>query len=455
MLAAPFARPSVHRARGAATCAPAASATPARSGTVPELRQQRNPTAAKPIARPTAAIAAPAARSSASQRSGARRQQRRAAGSSLRPDVRARAPTATAYNEPHQRLRGRHRRQQRRTRGGCAKVCDTSVGSPRHHQHLQQHAVKAYTRPAATCSTTATTAAKTAAKRTSRAIATTAARARPCAAPTQRRHRHPSCVGERVRNPTCDSGWGKCATPEQGCVTPLGTTSNCTKCGQACNSPTKFCDPGGCVDHRDIVVVASPAPTSISWLGRRRQRGVDPHRKSLSTTLLQTGKRQQPHGAWSGRDRVHRQLDQSRRRFARRLTLFNTPALPCFPPSNTEDAGKQSLTRAIYYLLDAAASRQPRHGQAGHRHVWPRDSPVGHGGFEVHRAEEAYHGRSGLIATGGSPGVATDNCGAASAPASERRHFRQTGSAGVRHGSSARRAPSGTHLRPEGLRYGA
>jgi hypothetical protein len=65
-----------------------------------------------------------------------------------------------------------------------------------------------------------------------------------------------SC-GAGTCSPTCNSGWGKCATPEKGCVTPLGTVTNCTACGDACNSPTKFCDPAGCVDHRDIGIGAS------------------------------------------------------------------------------------------------------------------------------------------------------------------------------------------------------
>lgn len=74
-----------------------------------------------------------------------------------------------------------------------------------------------------------------------------------------------SCGGGAC-NPSCDAGWAKCTTPEQGCVTPLGTTSNCTKCGEVCSSPTKFCDPAGCVDHRNIAVVKSVGWTA-GWDG--------------------------------------------------------------------------------------------------------------------------------------------------------------------------------------------
>ncbi len=68
-------------------------------------------------------------------------------------------------------------------------------------------------------------------------------------------------------NPTCQPGWGKCMTPEKGCVTPLGTTSNCTQCGQACSGSTPFCDPTGCVGFRDIVLVSSGATATGGWKG--------------------------------------------------------------------------------------------------------------------------------------------------------------------------------------------
>lgn len=70
-------------------------------------------------------------------------------------------------------------------------------------------------------------------------------------------------------NPSCDTGWAKCtATETSGCPTQLGTTSNCSKCGEVCSGTTPFCDPGGCVAYRDIVVVnsgaLSPGPTANS-----------------------------------------------------------------------------------------------------------------------------------------------------------------------------------------------
>lgn len=68
-------------------------------------------------------------------------------------------------------------------------------------------------------------------------------------------------------DPTCDTGWADCSTPEKGCLTPLGTTSDCTKCGQVCSGTTPFCDPAGCVGFRDIVVVNSSTTAVGAWSG--------------------------------------------------------------------------------------------------------------------------------------------------------------------------------------------
>lgn len=68
-------------------------------------------------------------------------------------------------------------------------------------------------------------------------------------------------------NPICDAGWGKCSNPQNGCTTPLGTTSDCSKCGESCSGGTPFCDPGGCVDHRDIVQVNANIHAVAGWDG--------------------------------------------------------------------------------------------------------------------------------------------------------------------------------------------
>ncbi|MDF3069782.1 MAG: hypothetical protein K0R38_5383 [Polyangiaceae bacterium] len=69
-------------------------------------------------------------------------------------------------------------------------------------------------------------------------------------------------------NPICNSGWGKCATPEQGCLTRLGTTTNCAQCGQSCSGGTPFCAAGnGCVAFRDIEVVTPTLSATAGWIG--------------------------------------------------------------------------------------------------------------------------------------------------------------------------------------------
>jgi hypothetical protein len=60
--------------------------------------------------------------------------------------------------------------------------------------------------------------------------------------------------GTGTCQPDCKAGWGDCTSPELGCTVPLGTTTHCTACGDSCTGSTPFCDPGGCVHFRDIVV---------------------------------------------------------------------------------------------------------------------------------------------------------------------------------------------------------
>jgi hypothetical protein len=58
-------------------------------------------------------------------------------------------------------------------------------------------------------------------------------------------------------NPSCNTGWGACANPEDGCLTPLGTPQHCRNCNESCSGSTPYCDPGGCVHFRDIIVGTS------------------------------------------------------------------------------------------------------------------------------------------------------------------------------------------------------
>lgn len=76
--------------------------------------------------------------------------------------------------------------------------------------------------------------------------------------------------------PTCSPGWGRCTTPELGCVTPLGTASDCLSCGDACPASKSFCEPGGCADHRDIVVVSSGETAPSANNGSHATSGWNP-----------------------------------------------------------------------------------------------------------------------------------------------------------------------------------
>ena len=68
----------------------------------------------------------------------------------------------------------------------------------------------------------------------------------------------PTC-GSGVCTSQCAANWAKCGAPEEGCNTQLGTTSNCSKCGEVCAGATKLCNPGvGCVAHFDISAVGTP-----------------------------------------------------------------------------------------------------------------------------------------------------------------------------------------------------
>ena len=68
----------------------------------------------------------------------------------------------------------------------------------------------------------------------------------------------PTCGGGKCTS-QCVAGWGSCGAPAAGCNTPLGTTSNCSSCGEACTGATKLCNPGvGCVAHFDIATVGTP-----------------------------------------------------------------------------------------------------------------------------------------------------------------------------------------------------
>ena len=65
--------------------------------------------------------------------------------------------------------------------------------------------------------------------------------------------------------PTCSPGWKNCGAPAAGCNVLLGTTSNCTACGQACTGATPYCTATGCSGHLDIGVVGAGVDASAGF----------------------------------------------------------------------------------------------------------------------------------------------------------------------------------------------
>jgi hypothetical protein len=64
-----------------------------------------------------------------------------------------------------------------------------------------------------------------------------------------------SCNGSGVCTVTCNGGMcPNTSDAERPCTAPLGTTSNCTSCGETCAGQTPLCTPSGCNDHYPIVL---------------------------------------------------------------------------------------------------------------------------------------------------------------------------------------------------------
>jgi len=204
-------------------------------------------------------------------------------------------------------------------------------------------------------------------------------------------------------NPTCSPGWGKCTTPQLGCVTPLGTTSNCRSCGEACASPNIFCDAtAGCIDHRDIVVVNSGAGTAGTNNTHHAVQG-------WSGASGQTAQVTVNHGLATAKGN-------------NRMVLVGVTATPNFTnPENISvtyagttmllakeqrDSGLQAYA-GIYYLLDAALP-----DTAGNKTVIAKlsasSSPWGHGGLDIIELKNV--SQVAPIATNG---TSSGNCGSA------------------------------------------
>ena len=196
-------------------------------------------------------------------------------------------------------------------------------------------------------------------------------------------------------DPTCSPGWGKCATPERGCVTPLGTTAHCSQCGEACVGATPFCDPGGCVDHRDIVVLSPGVRAVQGWSG-----GSNVLAEIKLSHTLQTAK--------SG-GANHRMLlvgvAATDNYTAPENIAVTYAGVAMTPVVERMDINKHSYA-GIYYMLDAAL---PEAG-AGRQLLVSFGGPFtwGHGGVELLELKNVM--QVAPIASGSSAG--DNNCSA-------------------------------------------
>jgi hypothetical protein len=207
-----------------------------------------------------------------------------------------------------------------------------------------------------------------------------------CATVCGTTHATGTSCGTGKCNPTCSTGWGKCTTPEQGCVTPLGTTSNCSKCGEACNGGTPFCDPAGCVDHRDIVVVNVGTQAVKGWNGSSNVIADITLSHGLQTA--KNNNRMLVVGI-AATDNYTNPENIS-------VTYAGTAMIPAI---EQEDGAKHSYA-GIYYLLDAALPASTGTNQVvasfGPGFTW------GHAGVDVMELKNTM--QVAPIATGGTAG---------------------------------------------------
>lgn len=65
-----------------------------------------------------------------------------------------------------------------------------------------------------------------------------------------------SCENDTCK-PVCDSGWGACGDPKDGCMTRLDTAQNCGSCGNQCTGSTPFCVNQSCAARLPVVLEGS------------------------------------------------------------------------------------------------------------------------------------------------------------------------------------------------------
>jgi hypothetical protein len=247
-----------------------------------------------------------------------------------------------------------------------------------------------------------------------------------------------------VCSPACDEGWATCSNPRFGCTTQLGTVQNCSECGEACGASAPYCDPSGCVDHRDIVVVNSGAGSVGTNSANHAIAGWNGSGGSASELTVTHTLGSAKNGGVNNRMVIagiiasDTFLDDPVTHTDKIVVTYNGVAMK--PAVERVDSSKQSYA-GIYYILDADL---PNNGNAASFPVKVQFAALnqwGHGGIDVVELKNAM--QVAPIATGSAAG---SNCSVTQSRAVSVT-FSQTGSFayGV---MSARAAPSASLTTP-------
>jgi hypothetical protein len=204
-------------------------------------------------------------------------------------------------------------------------------------------------------------------------------------------------------NPNCNSGWGDCTSPELGCTVPLGTTTNCTACGDSCTSGAPFCEPAGCVAFRDIVVGPNGVRDIAGWDGNNGNSEITlnhtiSYAKGENRMVLVGLVASDPFTA------ITDPMDMTKPVIAvtydqKPMTRFATHAV---------DASKQSWA-VVYYMLDADLPNSANTVSPVTAKFWT-GAQWGHGGIDVlelKNAEQAAPFASGTNSGGNCGGSTT------------------------------------------------
>ena len=135
--------------------------------------------------------------------------------------------------------------------GGCGKVCDSSAGAHVANNNCTGSACHPV------CSALYADCDSNPGNGCERSVGTDKTNCGGCGVTCGTANASATSCSAGTCTPTCAAGFKNCGTPQQGCNVQLGTTSNCTTCGEACTGATPFCTASGCSGHLDIGVVGA------------------------------------------------------------------------------------------------------------------------------------------------------------------------------------------------------